>query len=149
MANQASTTERILKLQSCRPFRSFWLVSSTGEQLPVHEPQHVMVTGDSVIVADGRSPIRAVTVGEIAGIEEDLRLSDRELAVREQLKRHLSHRPFAPFAIVFAGGSRFEVTRILQAAVGQSRGMVVSSDGKHRREFHVGDIQAFEQMAAV
>ncbi len=65
---------------------------------------------------------------------------------RELLAHYLNESPFGPFAINFNDGARFEIVRRLQAGIGLTKGLVVSSDRKVRRNFHVSEIRSIEAL---
>ena len=60
---------------------------------------------------------------------------DAEADMVEELKRHLLHKPFAPFQIVLKSGERLEVVRQFQVGIGLTQFGYVAPDGKRFRHF--------------
>ncbi len=74
-------------------------------------------------------------------------MTEKDEKVREDLISHLDRSPFAPFSIQMVDGSTFEIVRRYQAAIGNTKGTVVSADEQVSRSFHVSEIHSLRDLA--
>jgi hypothetical protein len=71
-------------------------------------------------------------------------MTEQEEKMRKDLVTQLNQSPFEAFAIHFTDGVKFDVVRPFQAGIGLSKGLVMSSDLKTHRNFHLRDIRIIE-----
>jgi hypothetical protein len=140
MTTETTTVhDELSRRRSPEPFIPFTIIMRNGDQHLVRRSgQFALRDEDMMLVSDtGTTQIR---LSDVARIEERRPMTLEQEKTREDLIAHLNRSPFAPFTIGMTDGSTFEIIRRYQAAIGLTKGTVVSADGKTSRNFHVREI---------
>ena len=128
-----------------RPFVPFAIRLADGTERLVREPLHVATNGQTVLVVSSL-PIR---VADIVGVEERPVMTETERARRDEIVSHVKQDPFVPFSIMMVDGTRHDVVRRFQVAVGLRTGYIAPATGNGGSDFWVRDVRAVEGAVAV
>jgi hypothetical protein len=71
-----------------------------------------------------------------------MEMTEEEARLRNDLIEHLLERPFKPFTMWMRDGTRHDIVRRLQAAIGMTRGRIVNEAMTDGTNFHIRDVQS-------
>jgi hypothetical protein len=127
-------------------FVPFAVITKDGSQHIVREPTSFAIRETDIVIVTASKGTVKIQFDEIARIEDRRPMTDEQTKMREDLVAHLDRSPFAPFSIQMTDGTKFEIVRRFQAAVGNTKGTVVSADESISRNFHIRDILGIKDL---
>jgi hypothetical protein len=143
---QSDILEELRRRRSPVPFVPFAIIMHDGSEHMVRRPAQFAVQQGNLLLVSSRGTAR-IALADIARFEERRSMTEKDEKVREDLISHLDRSPFAPFSIQMVDGSTFEIVRRYQAAIGNTKGTVVSADEQVSRSFHVSEIHSLRDLA--
>lgn len=139
--------EELIARRVTRPFVPFAIILNDATQYVVKEASSFAMREKDMMLATASKGMVRITFADISRIEDRRPMTDEQEKVREELVAHLNRTPFSPFVIEMNDGSSFEIVRRWQAAIGMTKGTVISADDKINRNFHIREIRSIKDSA--
>jgi len=144
---QTEIHQELSRRRSPVPFIPFAIITVDGVEHMVRRSGQFALRENDMMLLSNAATTR-IRLADIARIEERRLMTKEQEKIRDDLVAHLNGKPFRRFSIRMTDGSSYEIVRVFQAAIGLTKGYLVSADGKNRRNFHIRDIATIEEMVA-
>ena len=138
--------QELSRRRSPEPFIPFAIIMRDGSEHLVRRSGQFALREEDLLLVSGKGTAR-IDLADIVRLEERKPMTEAQEKLREDLIAHLDRSPFTPFAIQMVDGATFDIVRRYQAAIGQTKGTVVSADETTSRNFHVRDIRSLRDLA--